>query len=169
MPVRATSVDPAQEDCRPGWHRQAASRPDFPADPFFRQQLRRLVRVEDLRPSSAPFFLRELERQRLVVRVEHHVEALIDDALPALVRSWNGVAVQEDAERLREARPPVLLGHLDAPWREPADIAHTRSVNRPALEPAAAAENRMALTKPEEASCRFPIVRSLGSCWNFPG
>src|SRR6185436_7863053 len=113
MPVRATSVDPAQEDCCPGWYRQAASRPDFPADPFFRQQLRRLVRVEDFRPSPAPFCLRELERQRLVVRVEHHVEALIDDALSTFVRSWNGVPVQEDAERLRKARAPVILGHLD--------------------------------------------------------
>ena len=84
-----------------------------------------------------------------MVRVEHDVEAVVDHPLAALVGRRDRLAVQEHAERLGEARVPVLLGHLDAagvnqpmsltpgPWIAP-------------LEPAAPAEHRVPVAQPDQ-------------------
>src|SRR5207237_8991063 len=101
---------------------------------------RQAVGVEDDDPVVAPVAARDRERQLLVVGVEEHEEAVVGDLLAPEVGVGNGVAVQEHADRLGETRVPVLLGHLSAVRREPADVGDLAAVDRAALEPPAAVE-----------------------------
>ena len=72
---------------RPGLHPHLAAAGDHRSVLMFVQQVLLFCCVESHRPLLAPFRFRQRELERLVVRVEHDVEAVVDDRLAALVRA----------------------------------------------------------------------------------
>ena len=85
-----------------------------------------------------------------MVGVEEDVEALVDDPFARLVGRGDGLAVQEDAQRLGVPDVPVLVGHLLSLRREPGDVLHVGPVQRPSLEPAAAVEDAVRAAQVDE-------------------
>src|SRR5207237_2851175 len=75
----------------------------------------------------------------------------------------DAVAVEEDAQRLREADPPVLVVHGRAVGPEPAHVGHVAAVDGPPLEPAAAAEHAVAAPHVDQAArvLEEVLVRAL--------
>src|SRR5207237_8216273 len=84
-------------------------------------QLRRRIagRVEHLHPPPRELLRRQRELQRLVVRVEHHVEAVVAHPFAVLAGPLDRGAVQENAQRLGETLLPGLLRHLFRARGEP--------------------------------------------------
>src|SRR5216683_6519006 len=142
-PGRSASVgvDLLQQDQRPRCRVDLAARPDFLLALAPIAAARPLVGVDQLEPVLREALVRHGELQRLVVRVEDEVEAVVGDAIGVHVGAGDGVAVQEDAERLGEAGLPVLLAHLCRLGREPGDVLHPGPVQRAALEPAPPGED----------------------------
>src|SRR5262245_42055166 len=85
----------------------------------------------------------------VVVRVEQHQERLVDDAMAARIGRVDRIAVEEDADRFREARFPILIAHLFAVGAEPAEV--DLAADLAAEEPAAAAEHRVLLAEFDQA------------------
>src|SRR4051812_39370362 len=138
----------------------------FPAGVIVRHVIGAFARIEDHRPALSPFRLGHYEVERLLVAVEHHVEAVVHDALSALVDRRDRLPVQEYAKRFRESRLPILVRHLGAGGREPADVGDLAAADGKSLEPAAATEDGMfgaqaneIASKPEQRRVRmFPVV-----------
>src|SRR3954463_14430447 len=154
-----SGVDPAQQRQRPRRHGQLAAGLVLRAGLVLIRLVGLVAGLDQLDPAPYPLRLREREFNRFVAGVEHHVKAVVEDLLAALVRRRNAAAVQEHAERLGERRLPILFRHLRAARREPADVADPAAVDRPALEPAAAAEHGMAMTHPDQAAGELQQIR----------
>src|SRR5690242_9315391 len=139
--LRGRRTESPQKHERPRLHADLLPRLHLAPAVLARQMVAGFVGVQDQLPAEAPLPFGKDELERLVVRVEHDVEAVVDDPLAALVHRGDRGSVQEDAERLREAGLPVLVRHLDSRRREPADVADVVPADRAPLKPAAAAEH----------------------------
>src|SRR5207302_4144790 len=104
-----------------------------------------LAGVEHRRPAVAPTRRRDGERHWLVVRIEEHEERIVG-VLLAAPTALDGVAVEEDSDRLGVALVPVALFHLVARRREPRDVADVGPVDRASLEERAATKH--SVTRP---------------------
>src|SRR3954466_14854816 len=75
-----------------------------------------------MRPAEAEAARRQLERDRLVPRVEQDQERVVAERLAVRSRRGQLLAVQEDTERVRVAARPVALAHLAPVGPEPPDV-----------------------------------------------
>jgi hypothetical protein len=101
-------------------------------------------------PPPAPFLARQHEGDVVVVRVEQQQEAVIAEPPAARVGVGQRVAVEEDAERLGEARLPVLVGHLGAVRPEPGDVGKLAAEDGLALEEPAPPEHRVLVAEGDQ-------------------
>src|SRR5207245_6727228 len=65
---------------------------------------------------------------------------------------WKSGTVEEDHHRSGRPQCPILLGHLDALRREPADVLGFRAMDGPALEPAPPAKCGMPAPEVHQAT-----------------
>src|SRR5262245_1288593 len=140
----------AEQDDGPGFDVKVLARAERPPALLDVHVVLDVVRVERDRPLLPPLRLGEHELDALGMRVEHEVETVVHDAASVIVAGRNRVAVEEEAERLGEARLPVLLRHLRSGRGEPADVADLAPADRPSLEPAAPAEHGMLGPEPNQ-------------------
>src|SRR5690606_13323832 len=79
-------------------------------------------RVDHPRPRLPEGPVRQDVLQRLVMRVEEHQEAVVDDALAAGAQAGDGLTVEKHHEQLVVAGQPVVVAHRLAVGREPLDV-----------------------------------------------
>src|SRR5450759_3746924 len=104
-------------------------------------------RIQDLAP-DLPVFGRDGPFDVFGMRVEEQDERIVGDRPAAIVRRLDRPTVQKDSQRACVTRLPVLVGHGSAGGLEPTDIHG--AADRPALEPAPAAKDRVIATQRDE-------------------
>jgi hypothetical protein len=78
--------------------------------------------VELEQPAAALLLGRQLEADRLVVRVHQHQQPVVDQALPLLVDHRDRVAAQRERQRRDPRLLPVVRRHLVAVGPQPGEI-----------------------------------------------
>src|ERR1700754_1697937 len=86
-------------------------------------------------PALPIFFLRKPKFQRPEMRIEDHIETVVDDRLILLVDRMQPSTVKEDPKRFRISRLPMVLRHFSRIRQEPRNISHAGSLYRTPLEP----------------------------------
>ena len=83
-------------------------------------------------------------------RIQHHHQRVANDALAALVRLVDRVAVQSHAQAADVLRVPRLVGHLAARVIEPRDVGDVGAADAPALEELAPPQDRVLFPDPDQ-------------------
>src|SRR5262249_5701885 len=111
---------------------------------FFRH---RLIRIQHYAPLFAPISLRQDKRQGLIVGIEQHVKAVVDDPFAANIRTVNAFPIEKNSESFGKSLAPLFFSHLQSVGRKPADIRDFCAVNGTALKPLAPSEDGVLLAQ----------------------
>ncbi len=104
---------------------------------------------------------RQLERNRLVMRVEEQHEVVVGHQPAAPVAPLDGGSREIEAEAARERPAPLRLGHLAPVGSQPDDLPQTVAGDRVALQEAPAAEYRVAAAQGDQSARR---IRETPAC-----
>src|SRR5713101_5720026 len=85
--------------------------------------------IQDSAPTLSPSFRGERKFHRFPVSVEDYIERIILDAPSGCVEAWDFVTAYEHAQRFRERRAPILVGHLFSIGAKPCEIANVVATN----------------------------------------